>query len=273
MILFQSVAPWVLFVQTAISGVPDVALPDANSNQGQVLVFKVPTTAAATVIRAAPNQFIDAATTKTLQPGETVTIQAQDGKWQVISAITLSGGGGGYNLIQDDGSGLTQFTTLNFTGAAITCADDGGGGSVTVCDVAPAYQTVSDEGTPRPQQPILNFIGAGVSCVDDALGTKTDCTIAGGGGGGNSTEVSINLGTDGGLYYSATVTGQAWVAADSEIVCTPFGTTADGQTVETVAVSAVHATVSDRVVGTGFNLNVYSPHGATGTYRFHCLGV
>jgi len=27
------------------------------------------------------------------------------------------------------------------------------------------------------------------------------------------------------------------------------------------------------VVGTGFNLSVYSPHGAAGTYRFGCTGV
>jgi len=36
------------------------------------------------------------------------------------------GGGGGGHTIQDEGSGLTQRTGLNFTGAGITCSDDSG---------------------------------------------------------------------------------------------------------------------------------------------------
>ena len=97
--------------------------------------------------------------------------------------------------------------------------------------------------------------------------------LSGGSGSANAVVVSINLGTGGGLIYSVTVIGQAWVTATSAIACSPFGTTADGQTPETVVASGVQATTSAYVVGTGFNLNVYSPHGATGTYRFGCTGV
>ena len=45
------------------------------------------------------------------------------------------GGGGGYALIQDEGSDLTVRTTLNFTGAGVTCTDNGGNAR-TDCTVA-----------------------------------------------------------------------------------------------------------------------------------------
>ncbi len=44
-----------------------------------------------------------------------------------------SGGAGGYATIQEDGVPLTQRTTVNFTGANITCSDSGG---ITVCAVS-----------------------------------------------------------------------------------------------------------------------------------------
>lgn len=49
------------------------------------------------------------------------------------SCATPSGGGGGYNLIQDEGSNLTVRTTLNFAGAGVTCADDT---TRTTCTIA-----------------------------------------------------------------------------------------------------------------------------------------
>lgn len=86
-----------------------------------------------------------------------------------------------------------------------------------------------------------------------------------------SVEVSIAIDDTG--YNSTTVTGQTWVTASSRIVCNPFGTTADSLTTELVTVAALHGVVSDLVVGTGFNLNVYSPNGLVGTVRFHCIGA
>jgi hypothetical protein len=105
---------------------------------------------------------------------------------------------------------------------------------------------------------------------DDA--TPFDDCVTPGGGGGNSVEVTLALNAGAG-FYSTTVTGQAWVASGSEIVCTPFGTTADGLTPEAIAIGALQVSTSDRVVGTGFNLNVYSPNGLEGTIRAHCVGV
>jgi hypothetical protein len=84
-------------------------------------------------------------------------------------------------------------------------------------------------------------------------------------------EVSIAL-TDAG-YYSATVTGQSWVTTTSNIVCSPFATTADGLTDEAISAGELTVLASDRVAGTGFNVNVYSPNGLSGTVRIHCIGV
>ena len=90
-------------------------------------------------------------------------------------------------------------------------------------------------------------------------------------GSGNFLEVSIAM-TDAG-FYSSTVTGQAWVTGTSNILCTPFGTTADGGSPELTAAASFAASVSDRVAGTGFKLNVMNPYGAGVTFRFHCSGA
>lgn len=131
---------------------------------------------------------------------------------------------------------------------------------------------LNDEGVVQGRVQILNCVGAGVVCTKS--GVTGVLTIAGGGAGSaNVVEVSVPLGTSGGLIFSTTVVGQAWVTATSSIACTPLGTTADGQTIETVAASGVQVITANRVVATGFDLYVYSPHGATGTYRFECTGA
>jgi hypothetical protein len=48
--------------------------------------------------------------------------------------VVGSGGGGGYGTIQEEGSGLIQRTTVNFTGAGVTCTDDAGN-SRTSCSI------------------------------------------------------------------------------------------------------------------------------------------
>lgn len=103
---------------------------------------------------------------------------------------------------------------------------------------------------------------------DTAWECAADAT--GGGGGGNFVEVSMAL-TDSGVYSQA-VTGQSWVTSGSLIVCSPFGTTADGLTPEAVALSGLELSVSDRVAGVGFTLYVLSPRGLAGTVRIHCTG-
>ena len=169
-----------------------------------------------------------------------------------------------------------RLNLIEGTNITLTVADDAGSEEVDITIAAAGgsgYSTIEDEGVARTQRATVNFVGAGVSCVDDGA-SKTVCTISGGGAGSaNVAEVSLSLGTGMGLYYSTTVTGQAWVTSSSVIVCSMFGTTADGQTPETIAVAGIVPTVSDRVVGTGFNLNVMNPNGATGTVRAHCTGA
>jgi hypothetical protein len=130
---------------------------------------------------------------------------------------------------------------------------------------------LNDEGVVQGRVQILNCTGAGITC--SKTGVTGTLNVAGGAGSANVVEVSISLGTSGGLVFSTTVVGQAWVTATSSIACTPLGTTADGQTIETVAGSGVQGITANRVVATGFDLYVYSPHGATGTYRFECTGA
>jgi hypothetical protein len=170
-----------------------------------------------------------------------------------------------------------RLNLIEGTNVTLTVADDAGSEEVDVTIAATGggggYATIEDEAVPRTQRTTVNFTGAGVSCVDDGS-SKTVCTISGGGAGSaNVVEVSLSLGTGMGLYYATTVTGQAWVSASSVIACSMFGTTADGQTPETIAVAGIVPSVSDRVAGTGFNLNVYNPNGATGTVRAHCTGA
>lgn len=130
---------------------------------------------------------------------------------------------------------------------------------------------LQDEGSTVGRIQALNCVGATIACTKS--GSTGVVTITGGAGSANGVVVSINLGAVGGLIYTVTVVGQAWVTATSAIACSPFGTTADGLTVETVMAAGIQAVTSAYVVGTGFNLSVYSPHGATGIYRFGCTGV
>ena len=59
-----------------------------------------------------------------------------DGGVLVLSAASGGGGAsdfdGGYNLVQDEGVDLTKRTTIDFTGAGVTCTDTG---SKTSCDI------------------------------------------------------------------------------------------------------------------------------------------
>jgi len=144
--------------------------------------------------------------------------------------------------------------------------------ALAIAQVGPAPGVgLQDEGVTQGRVQILNCTGAGITC--SKTGVTGILNASGGAGSANGVVVSINLGTDGGLIYTVTVTGQAWVTATSSIACSPFGTTADGLTPETVMAAGVQVVTSAYVAGTGFNLSVYSPHGATGTYRFGCTGV
>lgn len=206
----------------------------------------------------------------------TVTISAAGGRIDALPSIVLAAGRSSYFI--SDG---VDWWTLGFSSS-------GGGGAPAgaeyivaelhadlSAEVAPSADDqipVSDSATAATWRSIPNCGEAGTLNYDTATNAFSCLTDAGAAGATNSVEVSIDLGATGGLVFSATVAA-AWVAAGSEIVCTPFATNADGLTVETVYASGVQAVTSNKVAGVSFDLTVYSPHGATGIYRIHCLGV
>lgn len=302
--LLQLSPPWALFTQTASGGAPDFTLPDATTNEGRVVMVKVLPTASATIVRAGGSQLIDNQPTYTVPVGGSSAFQSEAGAWRVVTNISIGGSGStptgtGYRHVtggvedaaavspipfSEGGTGLTTALddqTLVSSGVgwvAKTLPDTfvtaglalgyRAGANTFITELV--YQIVQDEGVAATQRSTVNFVGAGVTCADNGGTSVTDCTIPGGAG---SVETTINLGTAGGLVFTATVVGQTWVAADTEIVCTPFGTTADGLTPETVIAAGLSVSTSAKVVGTGFDLSVYSPHGLTGTLRVHCIGT
>jgi len=95
--------------------------------------------------------------------------------------------------VQEEGVNLTQQPTINFTGAGVTCVNNGAT-SATDCDIptpTAAIQTIFEDGVALTARNALNFIGAAVTCADNAGTSQTDCTVSTGGGTGlNSLTVS-----------------------------------------------------------------------------------
>lgn len=128
---------------------------------------------------------------------------------------------------------------------------------------------VSDSSTAATWRTLTNCAGAGKAVTYDTATNAWGCnTISGTNAVTNSLVLSGGSG-----YFSTTLSGQTWVASTSKITCTILGTTADSLTVEAITVAGLTLTISDLVVGTGFNVNVFSPYGLTGTVRFHCIGA
>jgi len=97
-----------------------------------------------------------------------------------IAYASLSGTPTLYNqTIEDEGTPLTQRSTVNFVGSGVSVADTGGKTTVTVAGGG-GYDTAEDEGTPVTQRTTLNFTGAGVTVSD--TGGKTQVSIPGGAG-------------------------------------------------------------------------------------------
>ncbi len=110
----------------------------------------------------------------------------------------------------------------------------------------------------------LTTTGFGLGLLDDADAAAARASLNLG-----ATEISIAINGGAGVY-SGTVTGQPTITTSSRIVCAPAATSADGGTVELYDVAEFTVATSNRVGGTGFDVRVYSPNGATGTFRFAC---
>lgn len=129
-----------------------------------------------------------------------------------------------------------------------------------------------DEGSSQGQVTKLNCVGSTVSCAKSgALGT---ITVTAGGGAGNFVETSVTFDSSGNGIGATVVTGQAWVTAGSNIICSVFNKgTVSNNTTEVYQMAAIGSVVSARVVGTGFTISAYSPNGASGQFFFHCTGA
>lgn len=97
-------------------------------------------------------------------------------------APTTSGSTGlsqAYQTVQDEGTALTQQSTVNFIGAGVTATNNAGSSrtDVTIPGAGAAYATVQDEGTPLTQRSSVNFIGPSVTATDNAGTSTTDVTI------------------------------------------------------------------------------------------------
>lgn len=182
------------------------------------------------------------------------------------------GGTGTGALTCSSGQVLTSNGTAYACTSTVTASTNANlSGPVTSVGNATAIASgaVSNSMLERPYSGVgACSVGSFVSTLN-ADGAPTCTTPAA--GSANAVEASISL-TEGG-FYSVVVTGQTWVGVSSKIVCQPFGSTADGLTPEAVAVGELSVSTSDRVAGTGFTINVYSPNGLTGTVRLHCTGV
>ncbi len=89
---------------------------------------------------------------------------------------------------------------------------------------------------------------------------------------GLSTETSMTL-TNGAGWFTTTVTGATWVTTSSKITCEVLGTTADNLTPETITAAQLQVTIANRVLATGFDLQVFNPNGLDGVIRVHCIGT
>jgi hypothetical protein len=87
----------------------------------------------------------------------------------------------------------------------------------------------------------------------------------------NSVSVSCDFGVSFTDKAQTVVTGQTWVAADSEIVAhVKTGSSVDPDEMYLLNLRTV---ISDLVAGDGFTLTLYSEPEAKGTYSVMCIGV
>lgn len=94
---------------------------------------------------------------------------------------------------------------------------------------------------------------------------------SGSSGGANAVSVTLDFGSTFTDKAETTVTGESWVASDSNIsaqVLTPSGTDPDE-----IRLLELRPVISQLVAGTGFTVSLYSEPEAKGQYTVMCLGV
>lgn len=106
-----------------------------------------------------------------------------------LAGGTLTSSGGGYDTVQDEGSGLTQRTTLNFAGAGVTCADDTTKTTCTITGAAGEIWTNAGPNSIRSAPPTTGW-----SWDNQSSATVTEPTSY------SSNELKIASGVGSGLH-------------------------------------------------------------------------
>jgi len=165
----------------------------------------------------------------------------------------------------------TQPSFANLSGSATTAqlptitVPKGGTNLTTVATNQVLVGTAADTYTAKT---VPSCSGASSALTYDNATQTWGCnTISGGAGSGKSFEQSVVL-TDTGIFTQAVAL--ASTTATDKFACRPFGTTADGLTMEVIAAAELSVVASDLVAGVGLNITVINLKGLGGTVRIHC---
>lgn len=131
-----------------------------------------------------------------------LTFNTASGEVGYFTGSAYGGGGGsftGYTTIQDEGSGLTQRTTLNFIGNAVSAVDNAGSTRTDVTiSTGSSYNTVKQPGgTAVTQRGTIKFVSSGLASVSvaDTAGETVVTISATGDGNSGGTVTSIDFST------------------------------------------------------------------------------
>lgn len=105
-----------------------------------------------------------------------ITISSNNSYIVSLSNATAGGLTQAYTTIQDEGTSITQRSTMNFVGPGVSATDAGGKSIITIPG---GYQTIQEEGVSIPQQSKMNFIGDWVTAADANIQQRSDITITG----------------------------------------------------------------------------------------------
>jgi len=162
--------------------------------------------------------------------GTNITIDVTDDATddEVNVTISASGGAGGYNQIQEEGSetGLTQRSKLNFVGSGITAADDGGNlrTNITLDADLNALADLASTG-------VIARTGSGTVSARTITGTANQVSVTNGDGVSGNPTLALPTGIvvpgqfRTGYYAKGSVTGTVtfdWASGNRQ-TCTQTG--------------------------------------------------